>query len=55
MKETILRGLEQAYSNLVQMGAVFLPRFLVMLIIIALGLRCCIRAQVHFAGGSGPH
>jgi hypothetical protein len=38
MKETILRGLEQAYSNLVQMGADFLPRFLVMLIIIALGL-----------------
>ncbi len=38
MKETILRGLEQAYSNLVQMGAVFLPRILVMLIIIALGL-----------------
>jgi small-conductance mechanosensitive channel len=38
MKGTILRGLEQAYSNLVQMGADFLPRFLVMLIIIALGL-----------------
>src|SRR6202795_3382194 len=38
MKETILRGLEQAYSNSVQMGAIFLPRLLVMLIIIALGL-----------------
>ena len=38
MKETILRGLEQAYSNLVQMGADFLPRVLVMLIIIVLGL-----------------
>ena len=38
MKETILRGLEQAYSNLVQMGAIFLPRILVMLIVIALGL-----------------
>jgi hypothetical protein len=38
MKETILRGLEQAYSNFVKMGADFLPRVLVMLIIIALGL-----------------
>jgi small-conductance mechanosensitive channel len=37
MKETILRGLEQAYGNLVQMVADFLPRFLVMLIIIVLG------------------
>jgi len=38
MKETILRGLEQAYNNLVQMGADFLPRVLVMAIIIVLGL-----------------
>ena len=38
MKETILRGLQQAYGNLVQMVADFLPRFLVMLIIIVLGL-----------------
>jgi small-conductance mechanosensitive channel len=37
MKETILRGLQQAYGNLVQMVADFLPRFLVMLIIIVLG------------------
>jgi hypothetical protein len=38
MKETILRGLEQAYNNLIQMGADFLPRVLVMAIIIVLGL-----------------
>ena len=38
MRQTILQGLEQAYSNLVNMIADFLPRFLVMLIIIALGL-----------------
>ena len=38
MRQTILQGLEQAYSNLVHMIADFLPRFLVMLIVIALGL-----------------
>jgi len=38
MKETILQGLQQAYSNLVHMIAEFLPRFLVMLIIVLVGL-----------------
>jgi small-conductance mechanosensitive channel len=38
MRQTILQGLEQVYSNLVHMIAEFLPRFLVMLIIIAIGL-----------------
>ena len=38
MRETILQGLEQAYSNIIQMLTDFLPHFLVMLIIIALGL-----------------
>ncbi|MGB9430598.1 MAG: hypothetical protein WBQ89_00010 [Candidatus Acidiferrum sp.] len=38
MRETILQGLEQAYRNLGRMIAEFLPRFLVMLIIIAMGL-----------------
>jgi small-conductance mechanosensitive channel len=38
MRQTILQGLQQAYSNLAQMIADFLPRFLVMLIIIVLGL-----------------
>ena len=38
MKEAILMGLEQAYSNIHQMLADFLPRFMVMLIILALGL-----------------
>jgi small-conductance mechanosensitive channel len=38
MKETILQGLQQAYSNLVSMVADFLPRFLVMLIVIVVGL-----------------
>jgi hypothetical protein len=38
MIQTILLGLEHAYSNLVHMIADFLPRFLVMLIIIVLGL-----------------
>ena len=38
MRQTILQGLEQAYGNLVHMIADFLPRFLVMLIIIVLGL-----------------
>jgi small-conductance mechanosensitive channel len=38
MRQTILEGLEQVYSNLVHMIAEFLPRFLVMLIMIAIGL-----------------
>jgi|SRR5271165_237921 len=38
MRETILQGLEQAYGNFVHMVAEFLPHFLVMLIIIAVGL-----------------
>ncbi len=38
MKDTIVQGLEQAYYNLVHMIAEFLPRFVVMLVIIALGL-----------------
>ena len=38
MRQTILRALEQVYGNLVHMIAEFLPRFLVMLIIIAIGL-----------------
>src|ERR1700681_3696944 len=38
MRQTILEGLEQVYRNLVHMIAEFLPRFLAMLIIIAIGL-----------------
>src|ERR1022692_3837824 len=38
MRQTILQGLEQAYTNLIHMIADFLPRFLVMLIVIVLGL-----------------
>jgi small-conductance mechanosensitive channel len=38
MRQTILQALEQVYSNLVHMIAEFLPHFLVMLIIIAIGL-----------------
>lgn len=38
MKDTIVQGLEQAYYNLVHMIAGFLPRFVVMLVIIAVGL-----------------
>lgn len=38
MRETILQGLGQAYSNLVRMIADFLPHFLVMLAIILVGL-----------------
>jgi len=37
MRQTILQGLEQAYTNLIHMIADFLPRFLVMLIVIVLG------------------
>jgi hypothetical protein len=38
MRQAILQGLEQAYSNFVQILADFFPRFLVMLIIIVVGL-----------------
>jgi hypothetical protein len=38
MRQIILQGLEQVYSNLVNMVAEFLPRFLVMMIIILTGL-----------------
>ena len=38
MKVVIIQGLEQAYQNLVHMLAEFLPRFVVMLVIIAAGL-----------------
>jgi small-conductance mechanosensitive channel len=38
MRQTILLGLEQAYHNLVGMISDFLPRLVVMLIIIAIGL-----------------
>jgi hypothetical protein len=38
MKDTIVQGLEQAYYNLVHMIAEFLPRFVVMLVIIGVGL-----------------
>ena len=43
MKEMILRGLQQAYDNMVHMIAEFLPRFVVMFIIMASGgwLLCC--------------
>lgn len=37
MRETIVQGLRQAYSNFVHMIGEFLPHFLVMLIIIAMG------------------
>ena len=37
MKEMILRGLQQAYENMVHMIAEFLPRFVVMFIIMAVG------------------
>jgi hypothetical protein len=38
MKDTIVRGLAQAYDNLVHMIADFLPRFIIMLVIILVGL-----------------
>ena len=37
MKEIILRGLQQAYENMVHMIAEFLPRFVVMFIILLFG------------------
>lgn len=38
MKEVVLQGLRQAYENLVRMMAEFLPRLLVMLVIVGVGL-----------------
>src|ERR1700747_811797 len=38
MKQVIIQGLSQAYSNLVHMFAEFLPRLLVMLVIVVVGL-----------------
>jgi small-conductance mechanosensitive channel len=54
MRQTILQGLEQVYRNLVHMIAEFLPRFLVMLIIIVIGslvafvLKYILRALLGF-------
>src|SRR6266446_2420023 len=52
MKEVIIEGLRQAYSNLVHMFAEFLPRLLVMLIIVvgllvAYLLKTMLRAVLH--------
>jgi len=53
MKETILQGLTQAYENLVRMIADFLPRLVVMLTIILIGLliayllRAFVRSILH--------
>src|SRR5256885_13297810 len=53
MKDVIIQGLTQAYSNLVHMFAEFLPRLLVMLVIVALGLlvayllKTILRAVLH--------
>lgn len=38
MKNVIVQGLQQAYANLVRMLAEFLPRLVVMLVIVAVGL-----------------
>jgi small-conductance mechanosensitive channel len=53
MKDVIIQGLEQAYTNLVQMLADFLPRLLVMLVIVFVGLlvayvlKTLLRAVLH--------
>jgi small-conductance mechanosensitive channel len=53
MKEMILKGLQQAYENMVHMIAEFLPRFVVMFIIMAVGwlvallLKHLLRAILH--------
>src|SRR3984957_18527656 len=53
MKEVIIQGLRQAYSNLVRMFAEFLPRLLVMLVIVLVGLvvayllKTALRAVLH--------
>lgn len=48
MKDTILQGLTQAYENLVHMIADFLPRFLVMLTIILVGLLIAFIVRMFF-------
>src|SRR4029077_2261848 len=53
MKEVIIQGLSQAYANLVRMFAEFLPRLLVMMVIVvvgflvAYGLKMILRAVLH--------
>src|ERR1700726_2149481 len=53
MKEVIIQGLAQAYTNLVHMLAEFLPRLLVMLVIVVVGLlvayvlKTLLRAVLH--------
>ena len=53
MKEMILRGLQQAYENMVHMIAEFLPRFVVMFIIMSFGwlvallLKYLVRTILH--------
>jgi len=53
MKEMIIHGLGQAYENLVRMFADFLPRLVVMLVIVAVGLlvayvlKTVLRAVLH--------
>src|ERR1700675_1286078 len=53
MKDVIIQGLEQAYTNLVHMLAEFLPRLLVMLVIVLVGLlvayvlKTLLRAVLH--------
>jgi small-conductance mechanosensitive channel len=53
MKDVIIQGLGQAYTNLVHMLAEFLPRLLVMLVIVFVGLlvayvlRTLLRALLH--------
>src|SRR6266478_6525578 len=53
MKEVIIQGLSQAYTNLVRMFAEFLPRLLVMLVIVIVGLlvayvlKAILRAVLH--------
>src|SRR5712671_3010855 len=53
MKTVVIQGLSQAYSNLVHMFAEFLPRLLVMLVIVAVGLvvayalKTILRAVLH--------
>ena len=55
MKDMIIRGLQQAYENMVHMVAEFLPRLVVMLIIglvgllIAFALKYLLRAILHLS------
>src|SRR5467141_139235 len=53
MKDVIIQGIEQAYQHLIQMLAEFLPRLVVMLVIVAAGflialtLKYILRALLH--------